>query len=107
MHMQTLLAVLMVPVAVLTAPVAFSDPFEAADPFMALLLARQAGGLQAPTPCKHISPPPSEAEMKGRHDKFVQAFLVDKDIVAAFTYIGSTYIVWSFCLLKKWLVEAN
>ena len=43
--------------------------------------------------CEKVSPAPPDAEIKARHDKFVDAFLVKKDVVEAFTYIAPEYIV--------------
>ncbi|KAK3352778.1 hypothetical protein B0T25DRAFT_453631 [Lasiosphaeria hispida] len=42
--------------------------------------------------CERSSPAPPDAEVKARHDKFVDAFLVKKDVVEAFTYIAADYI---------------
>src|SRR3569833_2094304 len=46
----------------------------------------------APPPCKRKSPPTSEVETKARFDKFVDAFIVNSNITAAFEYIAEDYI---------------
>jgi hypothetical protein len=43
--------------------------------------------------CERSTPAPTDDEVKARHEKFVDAFLVKKDVVEAFTYIASDYIV--------------
>ncbi|KAK5654268.1 hypothetical protein OQA88_7444 [Cercophora sp. LCS_1] len=42
--------------------------------------------------CQKVSPAPSDDQVKAKHDKFVDAFLVKKDIVETFTYIAPEYI---------------
>ncbi|KAK0745841.1 hypothetical protein B0T18DRAFT_324674 [Schizothecium vesticola] len=42
--------------------------------------------------CERSTPAPPDDEVKARHEKFVDAFLVKKDVVEAFTYIASDYI---------------
>lgn len=51
--------------------------------------------LQQPPPCVPQDPPPSVEETAKRAEEFAQAFLVDKDITKAFTYITEEYIVRS------------
>jgi hypothetical protein len=43
--------------------------------------------------CEKTFPAPPDDVIKARHDKFVDAFLVKKDIVETFTYIAPEYIV--------------
>jgi len=43
--------------------------------------------------CEKVFPAPSDDVIKARHDKFVDAFLVKKDIVETFSYIAPEYIV--------------
>ena len=57
-----------------------------------VLVARQTR--KAPPPCKRAAPEPTEPETKARHDKFVNAFLVKKNITEAFEYIVEDYIVY-------------
>lgn len=45
--------------------------------------------------CKKVDPPPSEEETAMRFTKFADAFIVRKDIDAAFSYIAPEYIVSS------------
>ncbi|KAL3418789.1 hypothetical protein PVAG01_09010 [Phlyctema vagabunda] len=52
-------------------------------------------GRQAPVkpkPCQPISPTPTEAETNARFDRFADAFLVKKNVTAAFEYISQNYI---------------
>ncbi|KAK4450165.1 hypothetical protein QBC34DRAFT_297666 [Podospora aff. communis PSN243] len=42
--------------------------------------------------CEKVSPAPPDDVIKARHDKFVEAFLVKKDINETFTYIAPEYI---------------
>ncbi|KAI6364798.1 hypothetical protein MCOR25_005590 [Pyricularia grisea] len=42
--------------------------------------------------CKKVDPPPSEEETAMRFTKFADAFIVRKDIDAAFSYIAPEYI---------------
>ena len=46
-----------------------------------------------PPPCQRADPPPTEEETSARFDKFVDAFVVNKNISEAFTYIAEDYIV--------------
>ncbi|KAM7185498.1 hypothetical protein V8F33_012385 [Rhypophila sp. PSN 637] len=88
MKFSTLLAAV-APLTVLAAPVAVETESIWA------LAARQAGQVNAPGDakfCNKVDPAPSEEEIQARHDKFVDAFLVKKDVKLAFTYIAPEYI---------------
>lgn len=43
--------------------------------------------------CEKSTAPLLDSDVRARHDKFVDAFLVKKDVVEAFTYIAPEYIV--------------
>lgn len=77
MRLSTLLAATLVPITVLSAPV------ESAD-----ISFRQASQF-----CTKTTPTPSDDEVKTRHDKFADAFLIKKDVKLVFTYIAPEYIV--------------
>lgn len=46
-----------------------------------------------PKPCELKTPEPSEADSSAVFDKFVDAFLVKKNLTEAFSYIDAGYIV--------------
>ena len=68
-----------------------SDPLSSLAQEDQPLLARQA--CKAPPPCVRATPEPSANATQARHEKFVQAFLVKKNITEAFEYITKDYIV--------------
>jgi len=86
MKFSILSGLLLVPLAVLATPSPVVDP-------RAPSRVVEARAVVTPPPCKAISPPPTEAETKLRHDAFASAFLVRKNLTEAFSYISSTYIV--------------
>ena len=86
MRFFILSSLLIAPLAVLATPSPVVDP-------RAPSRVVEARAVVTPPPCKAISPPPTEAETKARHDAFASAFLVRKNLTEAFTYISSTYIV--------------
>ncbi|KAH7011145.1 hypothetical protein EDB80DRAFT_571490 [Ilyonectria destructans] len=55
-----------------------------------VLGARQA--VVTPAPCEPMVPPPCEAVVKKRFNKFANAFIVKKNLTEAFEYISSIYI---------------
>jgi hypothetical protein len=55
------------------------------------LTAHQA--VVTPEPCVLTTPEPSEEESSVIFDRFVDAFLVKKNLTEAFSYIDATYIV--------------
>lgn len=53
----------------------------------------QTTNLTVPPPCVRASPPPSACQTEARFNEFADAFLVQKNITKAFTFIVSDYIV--------------
>ncbi|KAK3319853.1 hypothetical protein B0T19DRAFT_273419 [Cercophora scortea] len=72
MRLTILLTAALTPLAVLAAPVAL--------------------GARGDKFCAKIFPAPGDAEVKNRHDKFVDAFLVKKDVALAFENIAPEYV---------------
>lgn len=86
MRFSTILAAVS-PLTVLSAPVAVDE---------SSLVARQVGqvgGNGDAKFCTKVFPAPDDDEIKARHEKFADAFLVKKDLRLAFTYVAPEYIV--------------
>ncbi|KAH7122437.1 hypothetical protein B0J11DRAFT_531495 [Dendryphion nanum] len=81
MRFTVLASVLLVPLGVLAAPV---------DVESSVLVERQNRPVK-PKPCVSVANVTAE-ETKLRHDKFTDAFIVKKNITAAFAYIRQDYI---------------
>lgn len=47
----------------------------------------------APPPCVRQDPAPSATETEAKFNDFAEAFLVEKNLIRAFTFIAEDYIV--------------
>ena len=88
MRPTILLTLLAAPLTILASPF---PPLPYSD--LNLLAPRQT--VKKPKPCEPIVPAPNETETQARFDVFADAFIVKKNITAAFEFISQGYIVRS------------
>lgn len=82
MRPAVLLTALLAPLTILAAPAPVDNA--------AMISGRQ---VVKPKPCEPMDPLPTEEETKARFDIFADAFIVKKNITAAFEFINKGYIV--------------
>ncbi|KAF2641861.1 hypothetical protein P280DRAFT_424411 [Massarina eburnea CBS 473.64] len=95
MYAPTLLTTLLLPIGLLALPssihaVQSLDPRQA-QPAKPSLNLRQSQPTK-PSPCVRISPAPDANATETRFDGFAKAFIYEKNITEAFTYIAKDYI---------------